>query len=171
VGIDPETQKMITASIGRFGPYLKLAQIFKSIPKDEDVLTIGLNRAVDLLAEAKEKAAGGRVLGEVGGTEVHLSKGRFGFYVKHKGVMANLPKSSNAETLTLEEALALIEAKKGKGGKGAKGKGKAKAEKTEAAEKPAKAKAPAKTTKTTKAKKPAKMTAESKAPKKRKAAG
>lgn len=58
VGAHPETGKMIQAGIGRFGPYLKHDDKFKSIPKDDDVLTIGINRAVDLLAQAKE--GGGR---------------------------------------------------------------------------------------------------------------
>jgi DNA topoisomerase-1 len=52
VGPHPETGEMITAGIGRFGPYLKLGTRFKSLPRDEDVLTVGINRAVDLLAQA-----------------------------------------------------------------------------------------------------------------------
>lgn len=60
VGVHPETGKMIQAGIGRFGPYLKHDDKFKSIPKDDDVLTIGLNRAVDLLAQQSEGRKGGR---------------------------------------------------------------------------------------------------------------
>jgi len=51
VGTHPESGKMIQAGIGRFGPYLKHDNKFKSIPKDDDVLTIGMNRAVELLAQ------------------------------------------------------------------------------------------------------------------------
>jgi DNA topoisomerase-1 len=58
VGTHPETGKVIQAGIGRFGPYLKHDEKYKSVPKDDDVLTIGINRAVDLLAQAKE--GGGR---------------------------------------------------------------------------------------------------------------
>ena len=58
VGTHPETNDMIEASIGRFGPYLKYQGKFASLPKDEDVLAIGINRAVDILAEAAKRLAG-----------------------------------------------------------------------------------------------------------------
>lgn len=66
----PETGKKIEAGIGRFGPFLKHDGVFASIPKDEDLMTIGMNRAVDLIAEkmrklaAKEAASGGKKAAE-----------------------------------------------------------------------------------------------------------
>ncbi len=57
VGIHPETGEKIEAGIGRFGPFIKYQSKFKSIPKDEDVLTIGMNRAVELCAQMGEKKA------------------------------------------------------------------------------------------------------------------
>lgn len=60
VGPHPETGKMITAGIGRFGPFLKHDDKYKSIPKGDDVLTIGLNRAVDILAQAALRPPRGR---------------------------------------------------------------------------------------------------------------
>jgi DNA topoisomerase-1 len=120
VGIDPETNEMIVAGVGRFGPYLKLGSIFKSIPKDDDVLEIGLNRAVVLLAEAKAK--GPKELRKLGAPpksklEITINRGRFGPYLKHGKVMANLPKGTDIETVTMEQAIALLDAKANKGKK------------------------------------------------------
>ncbi|HEX7967337.1 MAG TPA: DNA topoisomerase, partial [Stellaceae bacterium] len=133
IGPHPETGKVITAGIGRFGPYVKHDNMFKSLPKDEDVLTVGLNRAVSLLAEPKKGGRRGpaplRVLGNhpKDGTPVNLFSGRYGPYVSHDGVNATLPSEIEPEVVTLEQALDLLGAKskaKGKakingGGKGA----------------------------------------------------
>ncbi|UEM05132.1 type I DNA topoisomerase [Skermanella rosea] len=132
VGPHPETKDMITAGIGRFGPYLKLGSTYKSLAPDDDVLTIGLNRAVVLLAEAKKGPAQvpGRALGDHprDGKPVSLNNGRFGPYVKHGKLMASLPKAMvpNAEELTLQQAIELLDAKAAKdGGKAPAAKGKA----------------------------------------------
>ena len=143
VGHDPETGEVIYAGLGRFGPYLKLGSIFKSIPKDDDVLTIGINRAVDLLAEAKAK--GPKVLRELEGG-ITIQRGRFGPYLKQGKVMANLPKGTAPEEITAEQAKALLQAKAAKGKKPKAAPAKDEAEK---AAKPAKKAA----TRTTKAKK------------------
>ena len=89
IGLHPETGKKITAAIGRFGPYIKHGDEFRSIPKDDDVLTIGLNRAVSILAEPKKArgargggAPAGKALGEHQGQSVSLHSGRYGPYVK-----------------------------------------------------------------------------------------
>ena len=114
VGAHPEDGEPIEAGVGRFGPYVKHGKTFANIPKDEDVLTIGMNRAVDLIAA---KRAGGprrgaaalRVLGEhPAGGPVELHEGRYGPYVKWGKVNATLPKDMPAEAATLEQALALI---------------------------------------------------------------
>ncbi|MFN3076527.1 MAG: type I DNA topoisomerase [Alphaproteobacteria bacterium] len=132
VGPHPETNLTILAGIGRFGPYLKHGDIYKSLPAGEDVLTVGLNRAVDLLATATGKAGTpGRVLGEHPTTKkpVTLRSGRFGPYVSHDGLSANLPKAASPEAVTLEEALEMLAAKSAKGG-GKTEKAKAKSPKT-----------------------------------------
>jgi len=120
IGTHPETGEKISAGIGRFGPYLKMGSLFKSIPKDDDVLTIGMNRAVALIAEAKAKAP--KELRNMGvhpddDTPIVVLTGRFGPYLKHNKTMANLPKGIKPEDLTLEQAVALINAKAEKGKK------------------------------------------------------
>ncbi|MEE8214654.1 MAG: topoisomerase C-terminal repeat-containing protein, partial [Alphaproteobacteria bacterium] len=142
VGLHPDTGKPINAGIGRFGPYVESEKKYASIPGDEDVLAMGLNRAVDLLATAKGR--GGRNAGkEIGthpddGKPVTLHSGRYGPYVKHGRVNATVPAATDPERITLEDALALIAARKAKGAS----KGRAKA-KSKARRGGAKAKAPA----------------------------
>lgn len=114
LGQHPETGEPISAGIGRFGPYLKLGAVFKSLPRDEDVLTIGMNRAVDLLAEAGK--AKNTVLREMGthpvsGAPVVIHEGRYGPYVKHGKTMASLKKGADPAALTMDEAVALLTAK------------------------------------------------------------
>jgi DNA topoisomerase I len=122
VGPHPETGEMIVAGIGRFGPYLKHGSTYKSLAKDDDVLTIGLNRAVALLAEAKgpgrRGSAPGKPLGDHpdDGKPVTLHEGRYGPYVRHGKVNATLPKSLAPEQVTLADALPLLEARAEKGG-------------------------------------------------------
>jgi DNA topoisomerase I len=115
LGPHPETNKKVIANIGRFGPYVNHDGQFKSIPKEESVFDIELERAVALLKEPK--AAGGRgalrVLGKhpEDGQSVSLYAGRYGPYVKHGKVNATLPDKDAIATVTLEEALALLAAK------------------------------------------------------------
>jgi DNA topoisomerase-1 len=122
IGAHPETGEMITAGIGRFGPYLKHGPVYKSLAKDDDVLTIGLNRAVALLAEAKganrRGGSPGRPLGDhpADGKPVTLHEGRYGPYVKHGKINATLPKSVTPDRVTLAEALPLLEERAAKGG-------------------------------------------------------
>jgi DNA topoisomerase-1 len=110
VGPHPESGEMIQAGLGRYGPYLKYQGSFTSLPADDDLLTVGLNRAVDLLAESAKKR--GRLLGEhPSGGEVHLKAGRFGPYVEHNKLRATLPRGTEMSELTLEEGIALLTAK------------------------------------------------------------
>lgn len=159
VGLHPESGQPIMAAIGRFGPYISHDKKFVSLKGDDDVLSIGLNRAVTLIAEAAEKGGGSGLLRELGdhpkdSKPVTLNKGRFGPYVKHGKTMASLRKANDPETITLDEALELIAAKESRAG-GAKGKAKPAAKSEDAAteKKPAAKKAPA--PKKTAAKKPA----------------
>ena len=104
VGLHPETNDKIEASIGRFGPYLKYQGKFASLPKDEDVLMVGINRAVDILAEAAKKA--GRTLGDhPDGGSVEMKRGRFGPYIEHNKLRAPVPRGTDMETVTLEMGL------------------------------------------------------------------
>ncbi|MEA2781483.1 MAG: topoisomerase [Rhodospirillaceae bacterium] len=127
LGRHPETGETITAGIGRFGPYLKHGSTYKSLAQDDDVLTIGLNRAISLLAEAKSGrgrgAAPGKALGEhpADGKPVTLHEGRYGPYVKHGRVNATLPKSLTPDQVTLANALPLIEERAAKSGGRPKG--------------------------------------------------
>jgi DNA topoisomerase-1 len=145
IGMHPEKAEMITAGIGRFGPYLKIGPRYKNLGPEEDVLTIGLNRAVDLLASEDGGAGGGsgllRAMGEhpVDKKPVTLNKGRFGPYVRHGAVMASLSKKQSPEELTLDEAIALLAAKvaagPSKGGRFGKAKAAAKPKTAKAAPK------------------------------------
>lgn len=149
VGLHPETGEPIEAGLGRFGPFVKMGAIFASLDRDDDVLVVGLNRAVDVLAR---KLASIRALGEhpKDHAPVVIKKGRFGPYVQHGSMVANLPRGVDMNDLTMDEAVALL-AEKGKPlkPKGAKGKAaKAPAKKAapatgEAAPRKAPAKAPA----------------------------
>ncbi len=141
VGIDPESDEMIKAGLGRFGPYLKLGVKYTSLKGDDDVLTIGLNRAVTLMAEAKTRSSG-RELGDHGGNPVTVRKGRFGPYVKCGKINATLPPNLEMDAITLAEAIVLIDARAAKGP--AKKKAKAPARKKTATKKKTAKKKPTK---------------------------
>lgn len=113
VGAHPETGDMIKAGIGRFGPYIKLGPKYTSLKDGDDVLSIGLNRAVTLLAEAKSRTSG-RELGNHEDKPVTVRKGRFGPYVKWGKINATLPSGSEMDAVTLEEAIALVKQKAAK---------------------------------------------------------
>jgi DNA topoisomerase-1 len=162
VGPHPETGDMITASIGRFGPYLFYQGGYANLQPGDDVLTVGMNRAVTLIAEAAEKKAarGGKggapaPLKELGehpetGEKIVILKGRYGPYIKFGKKNVTLPKGSVPEEFTLEEALPLLPAStvkaKAKKMPLKKAPAKAKAEPKAAAKAPAKKAAAKKTT-------------------------
>ncbi len=160
IGLHPETKEKIQAGIGRFGPYVKMGAVFGSLDKDDDVLALGLNRAVDLLAK---KLASVRTIGPHPGDKelVSVRKGRFGPYVQHGKTVANLPRGVAMDDITLDEAVVLL-AEKGKALKprGAAGrKGKAPAKAAAAAGKAPARKAPAKVAATAKKAAPKKKAA------------
>jgi DNA topoisomerase I len=121
IGPHPETKEMISAGLGRFGPYLKCGTKYKSLAPDDDLLTIGLNRAVSLLAEPSKGrfgsgAAAGKPLGDhPDGGAITQHSGRFGPYVKHGKLMATITKSYDPDNLTLAEAIEILAAKAAKG--------------------------------------------------------
>jgi len=114
LGLHPASGKKVIVNIGRFGPYIGHDGKFKSIPRSDNIFDIGLDRAIDLLAQAK---TGGntvlRTLGEhpADQSPVEVCSGRYGPYVRHGKVNATLPKNLLPESVTLEEALELIGAK------------------------------------------------------------
>jgi DNA topoisomerase-1 len=121
VGRHPEDGEPILAGVGRFGPYVQHGKTYANLEPGDDVLAIGLNRAVTLIAEKKLKPSRGRrfgpppgrILGEhpVKGGEVVAKSGRYGPYVSHDGINATLRGDTTAETVTLDEAVALLDAR------------------------------------------------------------
>jgi DNA topoisomerase-1 len=132
VGPHPEDGEIIIANNGRFGPYIKHGKIFKSLSPDDDVLTIGLNRAVVLLAEPRKFRRGApepiKVLGDhpTEGGPVKIFNGKYGLYVSHDGINATLPSDVGPEELTMDQAVQLLAERAEKTGK-KKPKAKAKA--------------------------------------------
>jgi DNA topoisomerase-1 len=125
IGTHPETGEKITAGLGRFGPYIKHGSAYVSLPADDDVLTIGLNRAVSLLAEAKNGSRRGpQLLREIGphpeGGTIGLYRGRYGPYVSHEGVYASLPKGADPDKFPLEAAVEMLATQRAKGKSAAK---------------------------------------------------
>lgn len=118
VGHHPETDKVIAAGIGRFGPYLRYDQRYFKLDGAEEALTIGLNHAVTKIAEAPPKGArrGPEALRQLGdhpelGGPVAIYKGRYGPYVKHGDVNATIPDDVEPEELAMEQAVELIAAR------------------------------------------------------------
>lgn len=124
VGQNPETGKMISAGLGRYGPFLLHDGTYANLESIEDVFSIGLNRAVTVLAEKAAKGPGGRgrgtpaALKELGdhpdGGAVTVRDGRYGPYVNWGKVNATLPKGMEPQSVTMEQAMALIIEKGGK---------------------------------------------------------
>ena len=131
IGAHPVTGELMEAGLGRFGPYIKMGAIYASLDKDDDVLSIGLNRAVDAIQKKLESV---RSMGAHPKTAepITIKKGRFGPYVQSGNVVANLPRGVMMDEITVDEAVALL-ADKGKPLKAKPG-----------ARKPAKKAAPAK---------------------------
>ena len=125
VGLHPESGQKIEAHIGRFGPYVKMGALFASLDRDDNVLHLGLNRAMDLIVKKQESV---KTLGQhpKDNADILVRKGRFGPYAQWGNTVANLPKGTDMGEITLEEAVSLL-AEKGKtlaprGKKGAKAK-------------------------------------------------
>jgi DNA topoisomerase I len=128
IGPHPEDGVMIEAAIGRFGPYIKHGSVYANVTDVEEVFTIGMNRAVEVLAQ--KALRGGRStapaapLRELGihpdGGPVQVMPGKYGPYVKWGKVNATLPKELTPEEVTLDEALVLVAEKAGKGKKPAR---------------------------------------------------
>jgi DNA topoisomerase I len=148
VGMHPETNTIIEANLGKFGPYIKHDGTYANVESIEDVFTIGVNRAVTVLAE--KRAGGGKsrfaraaveVLKDLGehprdGGPMKVLSGKYGPYISHNGTNATVPKAKDPAQLTADEAVSLLDERIASGG------GKKTARKAPA--KKAAAKAPAK---------------------------
>ena len=127
LGDHPEGGR-IQAGLGRFGPYVvhdkaKGEKDYRSLKAEDDVLGIGLERALELLAQPKRGRGGRTALRDLGTPEgadeaIQLFDGPYGLYVKQGKVNASLPEGTTADTITLEQALELLAAKAASGGKG-----------------------------------------------------
>ena len=122
LGPHRESGEPVRAGIGRYGPYVVHDGDFRSLTAEDDVLTVDLDRAMELLSEPKggRRRAAQKVLREMGdhpddGEPIRMLDGRYGPYVKHGKINASLPKDLAAEDLTLEQAVELIAARATKG--------------------------------------------------------
>jgi DNA topoisomerase-1 len=150
IGTHPESGNPITASIGRYGPYLAHDGKYAKLSSTRDVFETGMNAAVTLLAEAANRnGAGGRAKADpiktlgahpTSGGEIKVMPGRYGPYVTDGATNATLPKDVKPEDVTEEQAIALIDARAAKGPPAKKkgGRKKAPAKKAPAKKAPAK---------------------------------
>ncbi len=144
VGLHPETGKPITASIGRYGPYVSHDGQYANLETPEEVFDIGINRAVTVLAEkqargSSRRSATPKAIATLGqhpeGGDVTVRDGRYGPYVNWGKINATLPKGQDPASVTLEEALELISKKADAPKKGRKAAVKKTATKTATAKK------------------------------------
>jgi len=117
LGINPDNQKDITLNVGRFGPYLKCENKSARIENVEEIFSIGLNRAIILIAEAKPGRMSSSMIKDLGEhpedkKPVRVMKGQYGPYIKYKSLNATIPEEKDPTELTMEEALILIEKRK-----------------------------------------------------------
>ena len=121
IGKSPEDGEPIIAGIGRFGSYVKHGKTYANLDAGEDVTSVGLNRAITLIAEKRANPGKGRrfgadpgkLLGEhpQKGGPITVKNGRYGAYVSNNGVNATLPGDKTPETITLDEAIVLLDAR------------------------------------------------------------
>ncbi|MEO1090465.1 MAG: type I DNA topoisomerase [Pseudomonadota bacterium] len=136
IGLDPESSEPIVAGINRYGPFVQQGRNYVRLDPDDDVLAIGMNRALTLLAEKTPKggrrgggtATAAKVVGEHpdDGKPIELLAGRYGPYLRWNKLNASLPKAADPETLALDEAVEILAQKAAKnGGKAPAKKGRA----------------------------------------------
>ena len=117
LGQHPDTGKDITLNSGRFGPYLKCENKSARLENIEEIFTIGINRAITMIAEAKPGRISSSMIKDLGEhpedkKPVRVMKGQFGPYIKYKSLNATIPEEKDPNELTMEEALILIEKRK-----------------------------------------------------------
>ncbi len=114
LGINPDNQKEISLNTGRFGPYLKCENKSARLENVEEIFSIGLNRAVTLIADAKPGRMSSSIIKDLGEhpedkKPVRIMKGQYGPYIKYKSLNATIPEEKDPTELNMEEALILIE--------------------------------------------------------------
>ena len=117
MGVNPDNQKEILLNSGRFGPYLKCENKSARIENVEEIFTIGLNRAITLIAEAKPGRMSSSIIKDLGEhpedkKPVRVMKGQYGPYIKYKSLNATIPEEKDPVELSMDEALILIEKRK-----------------------------------------------------------
>jgi len=119
LGTHPESQQPIVAGLGRFGPYVKHGDDYRSLSADDDVFTVDLDRALALFAEPKRSARRQmtrRVIRQIEGTDggkaIQVLEGRYGPYVTDGETNASVPNGTDPAGLSLDDARALIEARR-----------------------------------------------------------
>ncbi len=117
LGKNPDNDKDIIVNVGRFGPYLKCENKSARLENVEEIFSIGLNRAVTLIAEAKPGRISSSLIKDLGEhpedkKPVRIMKGQYGPYIKYKSLNATIPEEKDPIELTMEEALILIEKRK-----------------------------------------------------------
>ena len=117
LGKHPDTGKDIILNSGRFGPYLKCENKSARLENVEELFTIGINRAVTMIADAKPGRISSSIIKDLGEhpedkKPVRVMKGQFGPYIKYKSLNATIPEEKDPNELTMEEALILIEKRK-----------------------------------------------------------
>jgi DNA topoisomerase-1 len=145
VGKHPEDGEPILAGLGRYGPFVQHAGVYANLPSADEVFEVGVNRAVALLAEKRAARAGARgeptALMDLGahpedGAPVRVLSGRYGPYIKHGSTNANVPRGTDPQAVTMEQAVTLLAERAAKGGgkkkPARKAGGKTKAKKAEA---------------------------------------
>jgi DNA topoisomerase I len=153
VGRHPDDGQVILAGVGRYGPYVQHGGTYANLANVDEVFDVGLNRAVSVLAEKRAGGPGGRSRGEplalkelgvhpTDGEPVRVLQGRYGPYVKHGTVNANVPKGADPAALTLEQALKLLSEREARGSKPRRGAAKGKAAKSTSTDPKAKARRP-----------------------------
>ena len=110
LGEHPDSDQPVTANLGRYGPYVKHKGTFASLKDDDDVLTVGLERALELIRQKEDRNKPERVVGShpESGEPIEVWKGRYGPYVKHDGTNASLKDDQSIDALTMDEALDLL---------------------------------------------------------------
>ena len=117
LGKNPDNDQDITLNVGRFGPYLKCEKKSARLENVEEIFSIGLNRAITLIAEAKPGRISSSLIKDLGEhpddkKPVRIMKGQYGPYIKYKSLNATIPEEKDPTELTMEDALILIEKRK-----------------------------------------------------------
>ncbi|MDC1212327.1 type I DNA topoisomerase [Pelagibacteraceae bacterium] len=117
IGQHPDSAKDITLNTGRFGPYLKCENKSARLENVEELFSIGINRAITLIAEAKPGRISSLLIKDLGEhpedkKSVRIMKGQYGPYIKYKSLNATIPEEKDPTELTMEDALILIEKRK-----------------------------------------------------------